>query len=250
MNYYVLTDRIRSCTRYKVYVEDLQVMYETTTEYYSLPEPIFLDIVDTSKYYRLYMSDGSLLLEEVSTVQNDIIELYDAVQDKNFILASRDGTLALVLGSVVTGYGSNVVVGVNSYVTPAEAEAYLGLRFGADEFWTNTINKPAALVTAYRLIAESGYFDNLPTTSNTSMKNAQCEMALFLAMEGGDILRRKGLQAQGVLSAGIVKEVYDKNIRDQISFPPEVLRLLNDYCTKRGNAHVFEIDRDDDEDVI
>lgn len=145
---------------------------------------------------------------------------------------------------------AKLVVDTNSWVTEAEADDYMDSRYGSWEFWDDTTNKAAALITAYKRIAESGAFSNLPTEATQAMKDAQCEMALFLAAEGGDILRRKALQAQGVTSAGIVKEVYDASVRGRIPFPPEVLKLLEEYAGDVDtNLFYDDLTRDDDEDV-
>lgn len=145
---------------------------------------------------------------------------------------------------------AQLVVNTNSWVTEAEANDYMESRFGSWEFWDDETNKAAALITAYKRIAESGAFSNLPSTANQAMKDAQCEMALFLVAEGGDILRRKSLQVQGVTSAGIVKEAYDASVRNRIPFPPEVTKLLEAYAGDLDtNCFFDDLSRDDDEDV-
>ena len=144
---------------------------------------------------------------------------------------------------------SKLVLGTNSWVTVAEADTYMETRFGSWEFWLDDTNKEAALITAYNRIVNSGYFSNLPDTANTNMKAAQCEMALFLCMEGGDINRRAGLQAQGVVQTGIAKETYDPEVRGRISFPPEVMAMLKDYSIEDNGAFGDDLARDDTEDV-
>lgn len=145
---------------------------------------------------------------------------------------------------------AELVVNTNSWLSVDDANDYMDSRFGSWEFWDDETNKQAALITAYKRIVDSGMFINLPTTIVQVMKDAQCEMALFLVAEGGDILRRKSLQAQGVLTAGIAKEVYDASVRGQIPFPPEVLKLLSPYKGE-ANTNLFfdDLCRDDDEDV-
>lgn len=140
-----------------------------------------------------------------------------------------------------------LIVGTNSWITVAEADAYMDLRLGSWEFWTDTTNKEAALITAYKRLVT--YFENLPSTANEAMKDAQCEMALFLCMEGGDVNRRAGLQAQGVVQAGIAKESYDPKARGKLAFPPEVLALLKDYTERDACVFVEELKRDDTEDI-
>ena len=145
---------------------------------------------------------------------------------------------------------AQLVVGTNSWVSEDAADDYMDSRFGSVDFWDDDTQKTAALITAYKRIVDSGRFADLPTTVVQGMKDAQCEMALFLVAEGGDILRRKGLQAQGVVSAGIVQEVYDKNARSVSPFPPEVLDLLQDYVGSAGSGTYFDdLVRDDTEDV-
>lgn len=145
---------------------------------------------------------------------------------------------------------AQLVVGTNSWISLADAEIYMASRYGADEFWTEDTNKVAALVTAYKKIVDSGVFSDLPDTANSNMKDAQCEMALFIVCEGADLLRRQGLQAQGVVGAGIVKETYDPKMRGQIAFPPEVLKLLEAYAGDYGtNFFCDDLTRDDVEDV-
>lgn len=141
-------------------------------------------------------------------------------------------------------------VGTNSWLSVQDADTYMASRYGADEFWGEDTNKVAALVTAYNRIVNSGAFPDLPSTANQIMKDAQCEMALFLICEGADLLRRKGLQAQGVLSAGIVKETYDPKMRGRMAFPAEVAKLLEAYAGDSDSvAFIDDLTRDDEEDV-
>jgi len=144
---------------------------------------------------------------------------------------------------------SDIAVGTNSWVTVAEADTYMNTRYGAWEVWEDGTNKPAALVTAYNQIVSSGFFSNLPSTVVQKMKDAQCEHALFLVMEGGDLLRRGGLQAQGVMEAGLIKEKYDTRARGKLAFPPVVLALLKDYSENDDGMFINDLNRDDSEDV-
>ena len=141
-------------------------------------------------------------------------------------------------------------VGTNSWISVEEADDYMDSRYGSWEFWNDETNKEAALVTSYKTIVDSGFFDNLPAVATQGMKDAQCELALFLVAEGGDILRRKGLQAQGVVGAGVAKETYDPDARGKLSFPPEVLALLKEYTTSMDNVFAIDLTRDDAEDVL
>ena len=77
---------------------------------------------------------------------------------------------------------------------------------------------------------------------------AQCEMAYYLAMHLADEDRRKGLEAQGVMDAGIVKESYDKDLLNKLPIPPFVDALMEDFKTAVSFG-VVDIDRDENEKV-
>ncbi len=78
---------------------------------------------------------------------------------------------------------------------------------------------------------------------------AQSEMAYYLALHLGDEDRRKGLQAQAVTTAGIVKEVFDKDKSDKVPIPPIVKELLNDFYEFTAPFYSVDIDRDENEAV-
>src|SRR3972149_9780794 len=61
------------------------------------------------------------------------------------------------------------------------------------------------------------------------LRKAQCEMAYYLAQHLADEDRRKGIQAQGVVKAGIVQEDYDPKWLDRIPVPLFVDRLLSEF---------------------
>ena len=77
---------------------------------------------------------------------------------------------------------------------------------------------------------------------------AQCEMAYYIALHLADEDRRKGLQAQAVTDAGIVKEKYHKDLLGEIPIPPAVDDLLEDFKIADTMA-MIDIDRDEDESV-
>jgi len=77
---------------------------------------------------------------------------------------------------------------------------------------------------------------------------AQSEMAYYIALHLADEDRRKGLQAQAVIVAGIVKEQYDKDKLNEIPIPPIIDILLADFKTEEVMA-IIDVDRDEDESV-
>ena len=76
------------------------------------------------------------------------------------------------------------------------------------------------------------------------------EMAYYLAVHLADEDRRKGLHAQGVLEAGIVKEVYDKDMLTKLPVPPFVDAMLDDagFVTAKAFGMV-DIARDESKSV-
>ena len=138
---------------------------------------------------------------------------------------------------------ATIELGTNSWVTEAEADAYMAERLGAGDYWTDggADNIPA-VITAYRWLTGSGRY-SFPTTATTIMKQSQCEMALFLLQNSPDIDLRMGLQAQYVVEAGVVKEKY--RTPTGIPVPPTVDRILRAYLAETPFA-IFDIERDEE----
>ena len=137
-----------------------------------------------------------------------------------------------------------------------EADDYFDLRL-ENSAWDalNDDKKDAALTTAYNRI----YYDprySVPTVAAATaaqlvvLKIVNCEMANYLAVHLADEDRRKGLQAQGVIKAGMVKEEYNKDDLMTLPVPPFVEALLDDMGFTTGKAFgMANLDRDEDESV-
>ena len=140
-----------------------------------------------------------------------------------------------------------ITVGTNSWVTEAEANTYMGNRLDADGYWTDEAPDNArALITGYKWLNAGKY--SLPTTATQAVKDAQCEMALFLLQHQPDIDLRMGLQVQGVISAGVVKEKYKSDNYAELPIPPIVQSLLAAYDTARP-VYMVDIERNEEESV-
>ena len=79
------------------------------------------------------------------------------------------------------------------------------------------------------------------------LKQAQAEMAYYLSLHLASEDRRKGLQAQAVTDAGVVKESYKEGGLNALPIPAVVLELLKDF-TIRDTAPFYAADIDRDED--
>jgi len=71
------------------------------------------------------------------------------------------------------------------------------------------------------------------------------EMAMYIIVHLYDEDRRKGIQAQGVIRAGIEEETYEKTFLDKLPIPAAVEDLLVPWLAAK-HLHVTNIDRDED----
>jgi len=142
---------------------------------------------------------------------------------------------------------ATITVGTNSWVTEAEANTYFESRIKAGDYWINDApdNIPA-LITAYNWLNAGKY--TFPTTATQPIKDAQCEMALFLLQNQAGLDLRMGLQAQGVIAAGVVKERYKNDNTVEMPIPPIVAQLLDSYDTE-SPVYMINLERNEEESV-
>lgn len=140
----------------------------------------------------------------------------------------------------------------------AVADNYFAIERLETMCWDNLessgdVKKEAVLIMAYNRLYYGGEF-TLPTFAAASpaeliiLVKANCEMACYLSIHLSDEDRRKGLQVQGVIKAGIVKETYHKDWLERIPIPPIVWGMLWLYKTKKAFFAV-DLTRDEDEPV-
>ena len=137
---------------------------------------------------------------------------------------------------------------------------YFVTRFGETDW--NALNddqKTAVLTTAYNRLRYCKEFD-LPTSPSTAEKlilaDAQCEMAKYMMIHLADEDRRKGIQAQGVLNAGVVQEAYvghlaydDKMGLLKLPIPPIVYHILDGWYKHKTVFGAVNLERDEEESV-
>jgi hypothetical protein len=143
----------------------------------------------------------------------------------------------------------SLIIGTNTWISQTDADTYMAERIGAATYWVSA-GKESALITAYRQLSmnPSYSFPTATTSITTAMKYAQCEQALFLIQFSDEILHRKGLQAQGVVSAGIVKEQYDQNKIDELPICQMAKNMLKSFEVDTGLA-ISDLERDETLDV-
>lgn len=147
----------------------------------------------------------------------------------------------------------------NGWSTLAEANTYFEENRLVTTHWdalsTDDL-KNKVLNNAYtRLIHDKRWsIPSSPTaTQLANLKIAQQEAAYNLALHLADEDRRKGLQAQGVQEAGIVKEKYPAGTFlpdwiEKIPFPAIVLNIMDAFATAKP-FYIKEIDRDEEAGV-
>lgn len=112
-----------------------------------------------------------------------------------------------------------------------------------------------ALMMAFNRIFYDPAYDlpapSLPPTADQFivLKKAQAEEAYYLACHLHDEDRRKGIQAQGVIYAGIVKENYYADWLGKLPIPPFVDALLEDFYSDSSVIGIANIDRIEAEDA-
>lgn len=139
-----------------------------------------------------------------------------------------------------------------------EAEAYfLNERLDSTYWDALTVTsakdeKTAVLKMAYnRIRFHSGFsIPATPTAAQTAkLVMAQLETAYYMAQHLTDEDKRKGLQAQGVIEAGIVKEKYSEAALFSIPLPYDVAHLLDEFEVVDPPFYAVDIDRDEDQGV-
>lgn len=119
-------------------------------------------------------------------------------------------------------------VGVNSWVTLIEAEAYFDTRWGEEAVnWLAQSDgeKEKTLVTAFNWLMTDPNYSLTATDTSQLLKNAQCEAALFLFESYTEYRRR-----ENIIASGITEFQYGKNWKEKLSKitkPPAVTDFLD-----------------------
>ena len=146
------------------------------------------------------------------------------------------------------------------FVDLADAENYFLIERLETECWDDLIEdtaihqKQKVIVNGYNRL----YYDvqwALPTYITATaaelevLRKVNGEMAYYLACHLSDEDRRKGLQAQGVIKAGIVKEDYSEKYLMALPVPPFVAAMLTPWLVNTGFISTANLSRDEEESV-
>jgi len=144
----------------------------------------------------------------------------------------------------------------HGWAEPSEADLYFTDERQITTLWDALITddeKNKVLNNAYNRLFYSPDYSLPAAGSETAAQlvvliKAQSEMSYYILMHLQDEDRRKGIISQGVTTAGIVKEVYDKDRAGKVPIPPIVDELLVDFTELKAFG-MADIDRDEDESV-
>ncbi len=144
----------------------------------------------------------------------------------------------------------------NGWASSVEADTYFSDERPVTALWdalADATAKNKVLNSAYnRLYYHPDYA--LPEAGSETaaqlviLIKAQSEMSYYILMHLEDEDRRKGIQVQAVIEAGIVKEEYDPARASEIPIPPVVAALLDGFSSLESFGQI-DIDRDEDESV-
>lgn len=81
------------------------------------------------------------------------------------------------------------------------------------------------------------------------LRIANAEMAYYFAIHLEDEDDRKGLQAQGVIEAGIVKEKYSEAALQNLPVPPAVISMLTPWAVPDHYIGMANLARNEEESV-
>lgn len=142
----------------------------------------------------------------------------------------------------------------------AAAEDYFALERFHTDCWDDLGSgsagglKDKALLMAYNRLYYDDRWD-LPTYTEASvadlviLSKANCEMAYYIACHVEDEDRRKGIQAQGVIEAGVVKEKYKEDWLAVVPVPPVVISWLAPWLHVPTHFGAIDLAREEDESV-
>jgi len=144
------------------------------------------------------------------------------------------------------------------FTSLSQARTYFDTERLETEAWDDLFSSVGTLETKVLIQAYNRlYYDprwTLPTyveasaAQLTELQKANAEMAYYLAVHLADEDRRKGLQAQGVIAAGVVKETYSESYLMSLPVPPFVIAILEPWATAKPFGAV-NVARDEEESV-
>ena len=138
------------------------------------------------------------------------------------------------------------------FIDLSDANSYFEEERFSTDAWdaiTDDSLKTKAINYSYNRLYHSPLWE-LPTFADAGaaelvvLRIANAEMANYIIVHLYDEDRRKGIQAQGVIEAGIEEEKYLKEYLDKLPVPAAVEDLLKPWLVAK-HLHIINIDRDE-----
>jgi hypothetical protein len=136
----------------------------------------------------------------------------------------------------------SLTVGQNSWVTIAEADTYLTERIGAESWFDKAdtddpglTTKSSLLVTAFQWLMASPQLELSAGLTDSLVKNAQIESALFLMEHYNALNERRAAMSTGVTEFQLSKKMERLDI-SKLTIPPHIIGLLGAYCIENAFA--------------
>jgi len=130
-----------------------------------------------------------------------------------------------------------LTVGVNSWVTVAQADTYFSEKFGASAWATlASATKEQLLISAYRWIQGQSMFSISPAATAEIIKQAQMEAAWYMYRYWDQHENRRALVAQGVTDFKISQ--FEETLQD-VKFPSFLSDMLKDSIVGGGGTFPF-----------
>lgn len=125
-----------------------------------------------------------------------------------------------------------VIVGSNSWVTRAEADAYFEEKWNASAWAAlSDLQKDQLIITAYRWINQQPNLSISAASTATKVKNAQYEAAWFIYEYWTSYAKRRALDASGVDNFRVSS--FSESIND-VKFPAYILGMLDEFIVNEG----------------
>jgi len=135
-----------------------------------------------------------------------------------------------------------VTVGVDTWVTVAEADAYFARRVGATAWAAlSSADKEALLVTAFNWLLYDSALALSEGSDHPAIRHAQMEAAWFLLNYREDYERRQALRASGVVSMGT--RVWSETL-SEVKKPANVFAALSKAGVAAGGGVFVDIPGD------
>lgn len=120
-----------------------------------------------------------------------------------------------------------IIVGVNSWLTIAQADAYFEAKYGAAAWATlSLLVRTQLLITACRWLRQQASLSIALSDTSQVVKDAQCEAAWFLYSYQASYEKRRALYSSGVKSFRVLD--WSESL-GEVTFPPFLSDMLTDY---------------------